>query len=93
MKFPCLGTDSEAMCPVVSMDRIQLPVYAILFIGVVGLTRRSDVVASIWYPLLRRRACILLVDEQHVRGDACCGVHRVARGTYCFPVPGGDSVP
>ena len=47
MKFPSLGTDSEAVCPVVSMDRIQLPVHAILFIGAVGLTRRSDVVASI----------------------------------------------
>ena len=92
MKFSSLGIDSEAVCPVVSVDRIQLPVRAVLFIGAVGLTRRSDVLVSIWHPLLRRRACILLVDGQDVRRDACCGVHRVARGTYCFPVPGGDSV-
>ena len=93
MKFSSLGIDSEAVCPVVSVDRIQLPVRAVLFIGAVGLTRRSDVVVSIWHPLLRRRACILLVDGLDVRRDACCGVHRVARGTYCFPVLGGDSVP
>ena len=52
MKFSSLGIDSEAVCPVVSVDRIQLPVRAVLFIGAVGLTRRSDVVDSIWHPLL-----------------------------------------
>ena len=81
------------LCPVVSVDCIQLPVRAVLFMGAVGLTRRSDVVASILHPLLQRHTCILLVDGQDVRRDACCGVLRVALGTYCFPVPGGDGVP
>ena len=93
MKFSSLGTDSELVCPAVSVDRIQLPLRVVLFMGAVGLTRRSDVVASIWHPLLQRCACILLVDGQDVRRDACDGIHCVPSGTYCFPVPGGDGVP
>ena len=92
-KFSSLSTDSEPMCLAVSVDRIQLLVRAVLFMGAIGLTRRSDFFASIWHPLLRRRDCILLVDGQDVRRDACCGICHVARGTYCSPVLGGDGVP
>ena len=53
MKFSSLGTDSEPVRPAVSIDRIQLLVLAMLFMGAVGLTRRSDVVASMWHPLLQ----------------------------------------
>ena len=60
--------------------------------GAVGVTRQSNVVASIWDPLLHLRACILLVDGQDVRRDAYCGIHHVAWGTYCFLVLGADGV-
>ena len=93
MKFSFYGTDSEPVCSAVSMDCIWLPVCAVLFMGAVGLTRRSDIVASIWHALLQWRACILLVDGQDVRRDAYCGIHRVAHGTYCFPVLGADGIP
>ena len=66
MKFSSLGTNSEPVCPVVSMDRIQLPVCVVQSMGAVGLTRRSNVISSIWNPLLWRCACILLADGQDV---------------------------
>ena len=93
MIFSSLGTEIELVCPAVFVDHIQRPVRAMLFMGAVGLTRRSDVVASIWHPLLRQRACILLVDGEDVRRDAYSRIHRVVRGTDCFSVLGRDGVP
>ena len=93
MKLSSLGTDSEAVCLMVSVDRIQLLVHAVLFMGAVGLTFWSDAVANIWHPLLHWRACILIVDGQDVQRVVCCGIHRATRGTYFFLIQGGDGVP
>ena len=39
MKFSSLGTGGELVCPAVAMDRIELLVRTVLFMGAVGLTR------------------------------------------------------
>lgn len=47
MKFSSLSSDSEPVCLSISMDNTSPLGHAVLFIGFVGLTRLSDVVARI----------------------------------------------
>ena len=60
------NTDSELVCPAVFVDRIQLRVRAVFFMGAVGLAHWYDIVPNIWHPLLQWHACILLIDGQDV---------------------------